>query len=109
MNWDAVGAISEAVGVVAVLVTLIYLAVQVRHTNMLTRIGTHRDVDESLSSFLGDLAKDKDLHEIWFKGTQGSEPLDEKERCVRVRPIVHGTGEDDCVGPPLVRPSPPEL
>ncbi len=31
MNWDAIGAIGEIVGALAVLLTLIYLAVQVRH------------------------------------------------------------------------------
>ena len=31
MNWDAIGAISEAVGSIAVFVTLGYLAIQVRH------------------------------------------------------------------------------
>ena len=30
MNWDAIGAVSEAVGAVAVIVTLAYLAVQIR-------------------------------------------------------------------------------
>ena len=32
MNWDAIGAVGETVGACAVLVTLIYLAIQVRHT-----------------------------------------------------------------------------
>jgi hypothetical protein len=31
MNWDAIGAVGESVGALAVLVTLIYLAIQVRH------------------------------------------------------------------------------
>lgn len=31
MNWDAVGAISEGLGSVAVMVTPLYLAIQVRH------------------------------------------------------------------------------
>jgi hypothetical protein len=30
MNWDAIGAISEIVGALSVVITLIYLAVQVR-------------------------------------------------------------------------------
>jgi hypothetical protein len=32
MNWEAIGAVGEIVGALAVLVTLIYLAIQVRHT-----------------------------------------------------------------------------
>ena len=30
MNWDAVGAIAESVGVLAILISLVYLAMQVR-------------------------------------------------------------------------------
>ena len=37
MNWDAVGAIAELIGGVAVLVTPVYLAVQVRHANSIQR------------------------------------------------------------------------
>ena len=36
MNWDAIGAIGEVVGALAVLITLIYLANQIRQSN---RIG----------------------------------------------------------------------
>lgn len=32
MNWEAVGAISEAIGVVAILISLAYLAVQIRQS-----------------------------------------------------------------------------
>lgn len=34
MNWEAVGAISEGLGAVAVFATLGYLAIQVRHTRL---------------------------------------------------------------------------
>ena len=51
MNWDALGASAEAVGALAILVTLIYLAVQVRQaklatadTNRLTRASGVREV-----------------------------------------------------------------
>ena len=35
MNWEAIGAIAELVSAIAVLATLIYLAVQVRHSRVL--------------------------------------------------------------------------
>ncbi len=37
MNWDALGAIAELLGAIAVFATLAYLAVQVRQSNILTR------------------------------------------------------------------------
>jgi hypothetical protein len=36
MNWDAIGAIGDFVGAMAVVTTLIYLAIQVRHAKMAT-------------------------------------------------------------------------
>lgn len=36
MNWEALGAIGDFVGAVAVVVTLIYLAIQVRHSKKAT-------------------------------------------------------------------------
>ena len=35
MNWDAIGAISEAVGAAAVIITLAYLAVQIRQNTQM--------------------------------------------------------------------------
>ncbi len=34
MNWEAIGAIGEILGALAVVLTLGYLAVQVRHTRL---------------------------------------------------------------------------
>jgi len=40
MNWDAIGAIAELVGAIAVVGTLFYLAVQVRHSKDATEANT---------------------------------------------------------------------
>ena len=40
MNWDALGAIAELVGAIAVVGTLFYLAVQVRHSKDATKANT---------------------------------------------------------------------
>ncbi|MGI9328971.1 MAG: hypothetical protein ACR2PZ_27385 [Pseudomonadales bacterium] len=34
MNWDAIGAIAELLGAIAVIISIIYLAAQVRHTRL---------------------------------------------------------------------------
>ena len=40
MNWEAIGAVSELVGAVAVLVSLLYLASQIRQSTATTRVQT---------------------------------------------------------------------
>jgi len=47
MNWEALGAIGETLGAVAVLVTLAYLAVQVRHARDEVRRSTSRARSEA--------------------------------------------------------------
>ena len=44
MNWDAIGAMGEIFGAIAVLTTVAYLAIQVRRSNELSRFSSSRDV-----------------------------------------------------------------
>ena len=52
MNWEAVGAISELVGAIAVLVSLLYLANQIRQSTAPTRVQTvqHRLTSDTVSA-----------------------------------------------------------
>ena len=43
MNWDAIGAMGEWAGAVAVVVTLFYLAMQVRQSNVVALAEAERD------------------------------------------------------------------
>ena len=44
MNWDAIGAIGEIIGAIAVLVTLIYLSVQIRQSSETQRAQTYQQL-----------------------------------------------------------------
>ena len=44
MNWEALGAIAELLGAVSVLLTLIYLAIQVRENSKIQTIATYNSV-----------------------------------------------------------------
>jgi hypothetical protein len=44
MNWDAIGAIAEVFGAIAVLVTLIYFSVQIRQSNKLAEAESQREL-----------------------------------------------------------------
>ena len=44
MNWDAIGAVAEVIGVFAVVVSVLYLAKQVKNGNDLDRTRTFRDI-----------------------------------------------------------------
>jgi len=48
MNWEAIGAIAEALGAMAVVATLIYLALQIRQNTQATRSATRHAITESI-------------------------------------------------------------
>lgn len=79
MGLNQLANLGEFIGGIAVLVTLVYLTVQVRQARVESRVNTQRVLDSSLANFLGEVAKDEDLHRIWFNGLYQREPLDELE------------------------------
>jgi len=79
MNWDAIGAIGEIVGALAVVVSLIYLAVQIRNQNREARAATIQQVLESNANFVSQL-QDPGLAEIWVVGIEGLDSLSDVER-----------------------------
>jgi hypothetical protein len=53
LNWEAVAAIGEAVGGVAVIASLIYLAVQIRQSRQLERAASIREIFDKASAVVG--------------------------------------------------------
>lgn len=80
MNWNAVGAISGLVGAGAVVVSLLYLAGQVRHGSRLARVTGGEALASNLRSFSQPLAQDADLNRIWNIGIEGGSDLSPSER-----------------------------
>ena len=50
MNWDAVGAIGEVVGAVAVVITLLYVARQIHQASAQTRVSARCSFNDALDS-----------------------------------------------------------
>ena len=80
MNWEAVGAIAEAVGAVAVLVTLVYLASQIRqNTKSLKATATQAIMSETTSTYAA-LAFDEEMSRIYWSGLQDFWALNQSDR-----------------------------
>jgi hypothetical protein len=52
MNWEAIGAIGEVFGALAVFFTLIYLATQLRHNTLSTRASTYSRTTDGWHTYL---------------------------------------------------------
>ena len=75
MNWDAVGAIAEVAGAVGVLLTLGYLAIQIRHNSASVDASTEDGVTSGFNDVNHVIAADADLTRIFMSGLQEPESL----------------------------------
>lgn len=84
LNWDAIGAIGEVIGGVAVLITLLYLAVQVRGTNRLLLM-QHRETNRAVQYDLDRYEiENREFGELLLQAETDFKSLDEvDERRVR--------------------------
>ena len=60
MNWDAVGAVGEVLGAAAVVATLVYLARQIRQSNVAAQTSAIQgffDANDSIARGLGELGE----------------------------------------------------
>ena len=79
MNWDAIGAIGEIVGALAVVVSLVYLAIQIKIQNGESRAATVQHVLDGYASSISQL-QDPDLAEIWIAGVEDFDSLSDVQR-----------------------------
>ena len=68
MNWDAISAISDLVGVVLIVASMIYVARQLRQTNTMMRISAASERLERDYEIVAPLIENGELAKIWLKG-----------------------------------------
>ena len=82
MNWDALGALAEMVGAAAVVVTLAYLATQIRRSNLLATAESNRFGQEASNLAIAAIVHDPEVARIFREGltVRDSLSVDDKIR-----------------------------
>jgi len=79
MNWEALGALGEIVGALAVIVTLVYLSIQIRQNTKGSRVAAVQAASENSSRFSEMIAADRELGEVFWRGLRNPDSLDPPE------------------------------
>lgn len=79
MNWQAIGAAGEILAAIAVVVTLIYLAKQIRQNSQAVQVSALRDTTEQWHRWSEVLATSPDLADIVMRGNKSYRQLPENE------------------------------
>ena len=72
MNWEAIGAIGEIVGALSVVVSLIYLARQMRTSNKLARSEAFRNANSQVNAINTTFGTDPTFHQTFRKISNGA-------------------------------------
>ena len=75
MNWEAISAVGQIVGAVAVVISVIYLALQVRSNARQTRLASMRSMSDAFNVFLQGLAGNPQMGELWYRGVTDYESI----------------------------------
>lgn len=80
MTLDDLASISEIVGAVAVVVTLIYLSFQVRQNTLAVRTDAYHQATQQLWETGNAIAQDRELTDIVYRGTAALEKISDEDR-----------------------------
>jgi hypothetical protein len=79
VNWDAIGAIGELAGALVVVLTLFYLAAQIRQNTLAVKASSHHGITDSFNNVSQILASDPNVARIYRLGNTGLSALSEDE------------------------------
>ena len=82
MNWDAISAVAETVGTIVVLITLLYLSVQMRIANKQREMESLRHTYDGLNQMCELLSESTEKASIVKRGRESLENLTDEERMV---------------------------
>ena len=80
MNWEAIGAVGEIGGAIAVVATLFYLTVQIRHSNRESQVNVAWTITSALNELIALITATPDTASLWHRGCQDFDSLDEIEQ-----------------------------
>ena len=87
-NWEAISAIGQIVGALAVVISLIYLAREVRSSAHATRVASMHSLSDKFNRWSQQLAEQPHLSELYYRGIHDFESLEGAE-LVRFSVIMH--------------------
>ena len=79
MNWEALGAVAELLGAIAVFATLAYLSVQIRHSNIVMREQAQYHMLQNQVGYFDRLAANPDLVRIVYTSAESAQDVQARQ------------------------------
>ncbi len=79
MNLESLGNIGELVGGIAVVLSLLYLAVQIRQNTRALRGAAHETASSRTTQYLTSVTATQEIHELWMRAHSDPTSVSESE------------------------------
>ena len=79
MNWDAIGAVAELLGAIGVILSLVYVAIQVKASTRASMVESKLRVSDKKLDFHDMLIANPELNDLMIRGRKGTENLAKDE------------------------------
>ena len=80
MSWEVAGVIAEIIGAVAVVVTLIFLIIEIRQNRVAVEAATQASISEGWNSVNAVILGSEEVGDIWARGFDNPETLSPGEK-----------------------------
>lgn len=70
MNWSAIGAVAELIAAIGVILSLIYLALQIRNNTKMTRLAIRESYISGHNRLFERILENPDVYRIWRVGNE---------------------------------------
>jgi hypothetical protein len=80
MTLEQLGNAGDFLGGIAVIISLVYVALQLRRNSLSLRASTFQEVTGSFTTFTAALSSNPELVHIWMTGLEGGELSDEEKK-----------------------------
>ncbi|MFT4874610.1 hypothetical protein [Congregibacter sp.] len=73
INWEIVGSIAELTGSIGVILTLFYVALQIKQAALGMRIAARQEATRQYGEFASQVIQNKELAELFIAGNEGDQ------------------------------------
>ena len=80
MSWEAIGAIAELLGSIAVIATLIFLVQQIKTNSVMIQNNTAQSAADAVAAWSRQLTENPDLYRIYRSGLKDDSALSREDR-----------------------------
>jgi hypothetical protein len=80
VNWEAIGAVAELLGALGVIISLVYLATQIRQNTQSVRMSSHHGIADQFTQTNLAAVHDPQLLDVIVRGSADAESLSDADR-----------------------------